>query len=324
MSLSQVFRTRIFQNPRNVGIVAAGFSGGQTKPGVGAAPAAIIKDGGLLEELRRLHIDITFDNIFHDYTHLKTAHDADHHGMKRPRFVSAATQCISEQVYSHAVDGRLVLTLGGDHSIGIGSVTGIAKAARERFRHDVGVIWVDAHADINTPETSPSGNIHGMPVAFATRLARERADEPFGWIQEEHRVDTKKLVYIGIRDLDPSEKSHLRDNDIKAFTTRDIDRVGIAKVMEDTIAYLGHDTPLHLCFDIDAIDPASAPSTGVPVPGGLTRREGEYIAESVAATGMLIAVDLVEVNPDVNSHGAQQTIETACSIIRCALGHKLL
>jgi arginase len=145
--------------------------------------------------------------------------------MKRPRAVSAVTKRISEQVYEHARHGRCVLTLGGDHSIAIGTIGGTAKAIRERLGRELAVIWVDAHADINTPETSGSGNIHGMPVAFLTGIAEEkdRADM-FGWLTSDQKISHKKLVYIGLRDVDQEEKRVLKDHGIKVFSMHDIDR----------------------------------------------------------------------------------------------------
>jgi len=144
--------------------------------------------------------------------------------MKNPLAVSAVTQKLSEQVYSHAKEGRCVLTLGGDHSIAVGTIAGTAKAIRERLGKELAVIWVDAHADINTPETSDSGNIHGMPVAFLTRMAKDDRADVFGWIKDENTISVKKLVYIGLRDVDRGEKKILRENGIKAFSMHDIDR----------------------------------------------------------------------------------------------------
>jgi len=144
--------------------------------------------------------------------------------MKNPRAVSAVTRRIADQVYSHAREGRLVLTLGGDHSIAIGTIGGTAKAIRERLGREIAVIWVDAHADINTPETSGSGNIHGMPVSFLTGLAKEDNEDCFGWLRDDNLISVKKLVYIGLRDVDAGEKRILRDNGIKAFSMFDIDR----------------------------------------------------------------------------------------------------
>jgi arginase len=144
--------------------------------------------------------------------------------MKNPLAVSAVTRKLADQVYAHAKEGRCVLTLGGDHSIAIGTVAGTAKATRERLNREMAVIWVDAHCDINTPETSESGNVHGMPVAFLTGLAKDKREDVFGWLQAENLISLKKLVYIGLRDVDRGEKLILRQHGIKAFSMHDIDR----------------------------------------------------------------------------------------------------
>ena len=282
-------------------------------------------ESGLAEQLKDdLEYNIHFDNKVHSYDELMPAEDPDHRGMKKPRAVSAVTEALSQQVYDHAKEGRFVLTLGGDHSIAIGTISGTAKAIRERLGRDMAVIWVDAHADINTPETSDSGNIHGMPVAFLTGLASDEPDAPFGWIKDEHRVSVKKIVYIGLRDVDRGEKKILRENWIKAFSMHDIDRHGIGKVMDMALGWIGSDTPIHLSFDIDALDPRFAPSTGTAVRGGLTLREGDFIAECVHETGSLVALDLVEVNPSLEEEGAAETVRSGVSIVRCALGDTLL
>lgn len=282
-------------------------------------------ESGLVEQLKDdLKYNIHYDGQVHSYSSLLPSDDPDHRGMKKPRGVSAVTQQLSDQVYTHAREGRFVLTLGGDHSIAIGTISGTAKAIRERLGREIAVIWVDAHADINTPETSDSGNIHGMPVAFLTGLATEKQDAPFGWIKEEHRLNLKKLVYIGLRDVDRGEKKILRENGIKAFSMHDIDKYGIGRVMEMALGWIGTDTPIHLSFDVDALDPMYAPSTGTPVRGGLTLREGDYIAECVHETGSLVALDLVEVNPSLEIAGAQETVRAGVSIVRCALGDTLL
>jgi arginase len=282
-------------------------------------------ESGLAEQLKDdLEYNIHFDNKVHSYDELLPSSDPDHRGMKKPRAVSAVTEALSKQVYDHAKEGRFVLTLGGDHSIAIGTISGTAKAIRERLGRDMAVIWVDAHADINTPETSDSGNIHGMPVAFLTGLASDKPDAPFGWIKDEHRVSVKKIVYIGLRDVDRGEKKILRENGIKAFSMHDIDRHGIGKVMDMALGWIGSDTPIHLSFDIDALDPRFAPSTGTAVRGGLTLREGDFIAECVHETGSLVALDLVEVNPSLEEEGAAETVRSGVSIVRCALGDTLL
>jgi len=323
MTSAPTLQPKFLPTRNELGVVAVGFSGGQGKAGVDAAPTALI-EAGLIDQLRSdLEFNVHHDDTVHSYDELKPASDPPIRNMKNPRAVSAVTQCIATQVYEHASQGRFVLTLGGDHSIAVGTVAGTAKAMRERLGKEVAVIWVDAHADINTPETSGSGNIHGMPVAFLTGLAKGEG-EAFGWLGKEHLLSLKKLVYIGLRDVDRGEKKILRENGIKAFSMHDIDRYGIGKVMDMALGWIGMDTPIHLSFDVDALDPMWAPSTGTPVRGGLTLREGDYIAECVHATGSLVALDLVEVNPSLEAEGAQETVRAGCSIVRCALGDTLL
>jgi arginase len=196
----------------------------QCKAGVEAAPMALV-EAGLLDQLRDdLGYKLDYDDTVHYYEKQIPAEDPDHRGMKKPRAVSAVTEALSTQVYEKAKEGQMVLTLGGDHSIAIGSISGSAKATRERLGRELAVIWVDAHADINVPEMSPSGNIHGMPMAFLTRLAREEQRDIFGWLKDEHIISTRKLVYIGLRDVDRGEKQLLREHGIKAFSMHDVDR----------------------------------------------------------------------------------------------------
>jgi arginase len=223
-TFTSMVSSKFLSNPQDLGVVAVGFSGGQCKPGVDAAPSALIQ-AGLLTQLRdELGYTLHGHDTVHSYTDLVPASDPPHRNMKNPRAVSAVTRRIAEQTYSHAREGRLVLTLGGDHSIAIGTIGGTAKAVKERLGREMAVIWVDAHADINTPETSDSGNIHGMPVSFLTGLATEEREEFFGWLKEENRVSVRKLVYIGLRDVDPGEKKILRQHGIRAFSMFDIDR----------------------------------------------------------------------------------------------------
>jgi arginase len=182
-------------------------------------------EAGLADQLRDdLEFNISYDGKVHSYTELMPSEDPDYRNMKRPKSVSAVTKALSEQAYEHASKGRFVLTLGGDHSIAIGTISGTAKAIRERLGKAMAVIWVDAHADINTPEVSESGNIHGMPVAFLTGLATEPREDIFGWLKKDNLISPKKLVYIGLRDVDKAEKKILKEHGIKAFSMHEIDR----------------------------------------------------------------------------------------------------
>ncbi|KAI4111433.1 MAG: hypothetical protein LQ339_000632 [Xanthoria mediterranea] len=324
MTSPSTIKPKFLANSNELGVVAVGFSGGQCKPGVEAAPKALIAAGLLTQLKEDLGYDLFHDDTVHYYESIIPDFDPDYRNMKNPLAVSAVTQQLSQQVYEHAQHGRCVLTLGGDHSIAIGTISGTAKAIRERLNREMAVIWVDAHADINTPETSGSGNIHGMPLAFLTGLAVEEREDVFGWLKADQKISVKKLVYIALRDVDPGEKEILRDHGIKAFSMHEIDKHGIGRVMEMALGHIGTDTPIHLSFDVDALDPQFAPSTGTPVRGGLTLREGDFIAECVHETGSLVAMDLVEVNPSLDAVGAAETIRAGCSLVRCALGDTLL
>ena len=244
--------------------------------------------------------------------------------IQQPRTVGVVNRILADQVYRHAKLGRISLNIGGDHSMAIGTISGIARGIRERLGEDIKVVWVDAHADINTPETTESGNLHGMPLSFLTGLVTKKI-EGLDWI--EPSIKPENLVYIGLRDVDKGEKEILKKYNIKAFSIHEIDRYGIGKVLDMTIEYLSQgdnpEAPIHLSFDIDALDPSVAPSTGTPVRGGLTFREGHYICEALHATGRLVGLDMVELNPAIGNN-LESTISVGCSLIRATFGETLL
>ncbi|KAJ3280700.1 Arginase, catabolizes arginine to ornithine and urea [Borealophlyctis nickersoniae] len=258
-----------------------------------------------------------FDEKFPTYEHLKPQGEEGKVGnLKNVGYVSRVTESVSQSVKAICEKGHLALTLGGDHSLAMGTISGSASVYK-----DIGVIWVDAHADINTPETTTSGNLHGCPVSFLMGLAG--AVPGFSWLTP--CLSPSRIVYIGLRDVDGPEKHILRTNNIKAFSMYDVDKHGIGAVVNMALEYLGKDTPVHLSFDVDALDPTVAPSTGTPVRGGLTFREGHYICEAVCETGRLVAVDLMEVNPTLGDQASLvQTVQIGCSLVRSALGETLL
>jgi arginase len=216
-------------------------------------------------------------------------------------------------------DGALPIVLGGDHSLGAGSVAAAAAYFRKRGER-VGLIWVDAHGDMNRPDTSDSGNVHGMPLAALlgsepVELARLAGDGPA--IQAEH------TVLVGIRNLDDVEKQLVRDSKVHVFTMKDIDRMGIAQVMEKALAIAGTDTAgVHVSFDMDVCDPSIAPGVGTPVKGGLDYREAHVVMEMVAESGKLTSLDLVEVNPTLDLRN--QTAELGTELAMSALGKQIL
>lgn len=240
--------------------------------------------------------------------------------VKRPRTVGSANQRLAHAVFTAKTDGHTPVMLGGDHSLAIGSIHGHAAATPG----DLSVVWVDAHADINTPFTTPTGNVHGQSMSYLVRELHSKipALPHFSWIKP--CVSAKDIIYIGLRDVDPEEHYILKYLGIKVFSMTEVDRLGIARVMEETCDYLfsGVKKPIHLSYDIDAIDPSVTPATGTPVAGGLTYREGIYIAEHIGQTGLLSAVDLVEVNPRQGATEAQvlSTVETAVDVLLGCFG----
>ncbi|KAG0694338.1 Ureohydrolase [Suillus ampliporus] len=215
--------------------------------------------------------------------------------MKNPLFVAQVCESVASAVQGHTERGQLPVTFVGDHSLAMGTILGTLRAYDQ-----VCVIWIDAHADINTIHSTDSGNIHGMPLSFLLNL-NPPAPSP-----------DSRLVYIGLRDVDKGEKEILKQHHIRAFSTHDVDQYDISKVVEMALDHVNpqRDRPIHLSFDLDALDPSVAPSTGTPVRGGLTFREGHYICEAIHETGLLVALDLMSV---------RQTVAVGCSLVRSAL-----
>lgn len=309
---------------REIGVTCAAFNGGQPKMGVDLGPEYVLK-ANLLQQLRELNYEVllTGDKI-HDYKEFFPESDPPVGIVKRPRTVGVVNKILAEQVYEHAKEGRFALQIGGDHSMAIGTISGVARAVKERLGADIKVIWVDAHADINTVETTETGNLHGMPVSFLAGLNKETIDG-LDWIDV--CLKPENLVYIGLRDVDKDEKEVLKKNKIKCFSMHEVDRYGIGSVVDMAVEHLskgdGAQSPIHLSFDIDALDPSVAASTGTPVRGGLTFREGHYICEALFATGRLVGLDMVEVNPALGEHH-EDTVAVGCSLIRATLGESLL
>ncbi|GAO50607.1 Ureohydrolase [Saitoella complicata NRRL Y-17804] len=305
---------------KRVAIVGCPFSGGQARGGVDFGPEHMI-NAGLIDQVKELGWDVTFEG-HQQFEQLKPAanEDPDVGRLKNPRYVSAVTKAVSGVVEKHCKRGEFPLTVGGDHSLAIGTVSGVMAAYP-----DACLVWVDAHADINTPHSTPSGNIHGCPLSFVTGAA-EPCPDVFSWVPK--CLPFERIAYIGLRDLDPVEKQILRENNVCAYTMHHVDKYGIGRVVEMALERInpGLQRPIHLSFDVDAMDPAVAPATGTPVRGGLTWREGMYICEALHETGKLVAMDLMEVNPvlGASEQEVQATVHAGLSLARCALGETLL
>jgi len=221
---------------------------------------------------------------------------------------------ISGAVATSIQSGNFPLVLGGDHSLSVGSIRGAAKNRK------IGVIWVDAHADFNTADTTPSGNIHGMPLAALCGLGDPRLVSL--WDETPPVIDPSRVAIIGARDLDPGEKQNLREAGVLVQSMEQIDRFGMLTALEKSIERVGQDVDgIYLSFDMDALDPRHAPGVGTPVNGGLTFREAHLACEVIAETGKLIGMDMVEVNPILDTQNL--TAIHAVEFIRSALGSRV-
>jgi len=217
-------------------------------------------------------------------------------------------------------EGMTPLLLGGDHSLAVGSVSGVAEFYRRRGQK-IGLVWIDAHTDINTPETSPSGNVHGMPLAALLGLGPEPLAKIYGYAP---KIAPENVVLIGIRDIDAAERENIRRGRVThVYTMRDIDERGMRAVMEEALSAAASGTAgYHVSLDMDWIDPEDAPGVGTPVRGGATYREAHLAMEILADHGRLLSFELVEVNPVIDEHNrtADLAVELACS----AFGKKIL
>jgi arginase len=282
-------------------------------------PSAL-RIAGLTEKLTAMGLEVTDhgDVLIRDPERSKVddSINANHLGL-----IARTCNAIHEHIKRISKKNGFPLVIGGDHSIAIGTIAGLAAALRaENEKARLGVIWVDAHGDLNTPDTSPSGNIHGMPVAVCIGDGPDELTNIGGF---KGKVQANDLVLVGLRDIDKAEKQAILDSGVHAFTMKDIDERGMAAVMRDAINLATRNTDaLHVSFDIDSVDPRVAPGTGTAVWGGLTYREAHLAMEMVADTGLLTSMELVEVNPILDTHN--MTAGFATELIASALGKTIL
>ena len=302
---------------RSVQIIGVPLDLGGNRRGVDMGPSAL-RIAGLAERIAQLgHTVVDRGDLPAPIPETREWQD------ERQKYIHDIAK-VCEQLYKTASqcldDGALPLVLGGDHSLGAGSVAAAAQWARKAKKLPIGLLWIDAHGDMNTPATSSSGNVHGMPLAAL--LGPEPSDlSNIGGFSP--KVLPAHTVLIGVRNLDEREKVAVRGSHVHVFTMKDIDRQGIASIVEQAVELAGNGTAgIHVSFDLDACDPGIAPGVGTPVKGGLEYREAHMVMEIVADSGLLTSLDLVEVNPtlDVRNATAQLGTELALS----ALGMKIL
>lgn len=302
--------------PKKICIIGVPLDLGQDRRGVDMGPSAV-RVAGIQTRLEGLGYAVEdAGNVEVPFAEQKNVGDPK---AKYLPEIARTCQQQAEWVVETLEEGSLPLVLGGDHSIAVGTVSGVSQFYRKQ-KKTVGLIWLDAHGDFNTPETTPSGNIHGMPLACLLGHGPRELTQIGG---AQRKVAPENTVLVGIHDLDAREKLALRSEGIKIFTMRDIDERGMRSVVEQAVAIATNGTEGFCCsLDMDFIDATHAPGVGTPVRGGATYREAHLALELIADSGNLLSLEVVEVNPVLDEHN--RTAELAVELILSALGKKIL
>ncbi|RLQ91044.1 arginase [Planomicrobium sp. Y74] len=301
-------------NKLNVSIIGVPMDHGQNRRGVDMGPSAI-RYAGVVERIENLGHTVKDEGDI-QVGHADGQVDTDTN-LRNMTVITEAMEALGEKVQAVTKTGNFPLVLGGDHSIAIGTLAGISPN-----HENLGVIWYDAHADMNTSETSPSGNIHGMPLAASFGHGHEKLTQIRGFSP---KVKPENIVIIGARSVDPGERELIRERGIKVYSMHEIDKMGMDFVIEDSIRYLKEERGtdgVHLSLDLDGIDPLYTPGVGTPVPGGISYRESHLAMEMLHDAGIITSAEFVEVNPILDEKN--RTADVAVALIGSLLGEKLL
>jgi arginase len=302
---------------RQIRVLGVPLDMGASRRGVDMGPSAM-RVAGLEARLEALGHHVTDGgNIKVEVPETQASGSENAHYLKQIAEVCTRT---AEAVLETLEKGMTPLVLGGDHSLAAGSISGVSEFYRRRWQ-SIGLVWIDAHSDINTPDTSPSGNVHGMPLAALLGLGPDLLANIFGHAP---KVSPEATVLVGVRDIDAAERANIKRAGVgEVYTMRDIDERGMRTVMEEALRVAGRGTAgYHVSLDMDWIDPEDAPGVGTPVRGGATYREAHLAMEIIADHGRLLSFEMVEVNPVIDEHNrtADLAVELACS----AFGKKIL
>jgi arginase len=300
----------------HIAIIGAPLDLGQDRRGVDMGPSAL-RVANLNKRITQLGYQVE------DQGNIPVAHrEASNEGPAHARYLpQIAETCrrLALAVEKAATQGKVPLVLGGDHSVAIGTVSGISRSFRKKKRQ-LGLIWIDAHADMNTPETSPSGNVHGMPLACCVGIGPKELTHLFGYAP---KVAPRNVALVGVRDIDQLEAPHVRNSGVRAFTMRHIDERGLRAVMEEAIEIASNGTAgFHLSLDMDYVDPRDAPGVGTPVRGGGTYREAHLAMEMICDSGKMLSMEVVEVNPVIDE--VNRTADLGVELVMSALGKRIL
>jgi arginase len=302
---------------KRIALIGAPLDLGQGRRGVDMGPSAV-RVAGLGRRLTALGYNVVdLGNV-----HVSQAESVPDAGASNAKYLAQiAESCanIAHMVSDALTSGQMPIVLGGDHSIAAGTVAGIANSLRLR-NQKTGLLWIDAHADMNTPASSPSGNVHGMPLACCVGQGPKDLVDLLGFAP---KVNAANVALVGIRDVDELERNQITATGVRAFTMRDIDERGLRDVMRNAIAIACSGTAgFHLSLDLDFVDPQFAPGVGTPVRGGATYREAHLAMEMICDSGKMLSMEVVEVNPVIDE--VNRTAELAVELILSALGKKIL
>jgi arginase len=300
----------------HIAIIGAPLDLGQGRRGVDMGPSAV-RVANLNARVAALGYEVEdLGNV--EVAQPETATEGDARAKYLPQIAQTCHR-LALKVAESLEGGRLPLTLGGDHSIAIGTASGVSQHLRAG-NQKAGIIWLDAHADMNTPETSPSGNVHGMPLACILGFGPPELTNLFGYAP---KINARNAVIVGVRDIDLKEKPHVRESGVSVFTMRDIDERGLRSVMDEAIRIASDGTAgFHLSLDMDFVDPQHAPGVGTPVRGGVTYREAHLAMEMLCDSGGAIAMEVVEVNPVIDEFN--RTADLAVELVMSGLGKRIL
>jgi len=301
---------------QKIRIIGVPMDLGASRRGVDMGPSAV-RVAGLQARIKQLgHQVEDFGNI-----PVKQPEEMSY-GEKRAKYIEEiadACKDLGEAVQKSLAEDYMPLVLGGDHSIAAGSISGVAAHFR-KDKKNIGCIWLDAHSDMNTPETSPSGNVHGMPLSGIMGYGTEELYDLFGF---KPKIEPQNVVLVGVRDLDSHEKKFIKKLGVKAFTMREIDERGMREVMSDALKYAMDDTDgIAVSLDMDFVDPSDAPGVGTPVRGGVTYREAHLAMEMIADSEAMVSMEIVEINPVIDEHN--RTALLAVELALSGLGKKIL
>ena len=302
--------------PKKIRIMGVPLDLGQSRRGVDMGPSAV-RVAGLEARLEALgHVVEDGGNVAVAIAEQKKEGDPRAKYLKE---ITATCTKHADMILKTLETGKFPLVLGGDHSVAAGTVAGVAEFYR-RQNQKVGLIWIDAHSDINTPETSPSGNVHGMPLAAIMGLGPAELANIYNFSPKVH---AENCVLVGVRDIDARERENIRKTGIEVYTMRDIDERGMRTIIEEALRSAGRGTSgYHVSLDMDWIDPEDAPGVGTPVRGGASYREGHLAMEIIADHGRMTSFEIVEVNPVIDEHN--RTADLAVELALSAFGKKIL